>query len=140
MKVINMVAMLFSLLIVGNTPAEEAKAKTIDTVSGTAEDCIQISLIDSTSIIDHQSIVFHMKGGNLYLNRLPMPCEAMGKNDSLKYRTATSRLCNVDIITVLIRAGSEFLPGPSCMLGQFFRVTQDDVDMLTLQAQEKPKK
>lgn len=80
-----------------------------------------------------------MKGSDVYLNHLPVPCPGLDRNDVFKYRTANNQLCSVDSITVLIRSGSDMLPGPSCTLGQFQPVSRDDVEQLKLQAQEGKK-
>jgi len=135
-----MSALVFSVLCAANLPAEEVQTDTTEPVSGAPERCISLSLIDRTEIIDNQNIVFSMKGGSQYRNLLPMPCPGLDRNDTFKYQTATSQLCSVDAITVLIRAGDEFLSGPSCALGQFYPVTEEEVAQLQLQAQEARQK
>jgi hypothetical protein len=46
------------------------------------------------------------------------------------YRTSLNQLCDLDIITVLNSLGFGFMRGPSCGLGSFQPVTEDEVALL----------
>jgi hypothetical protein len=109
---------------------EKAMDPSLDLVSGPPEQCVMLSRIDHTDVIDDQNILFYMNGGKIYRNHLPYPCSGLRFNDSFMYRTSLSQLCNVDIITVLDNIGFGFTPRNSCGLGLFYPVTKDDVAKL----------
>jgi hypothetical protein len=79
--------------------------------------CVQTTNIRSTSVHGDSVIDFHMLGGKVYRNTLPMSCPSLGFEERFLYRTSTSQLCSVDIITVLQSPGLS--QGASCGLGQF---------------------
>jgi hypothetical protein len=86
---------------------------------GEPADCIQLARIDRTRVRDNRTIDFHMRGGEVYRNRLRHECPGLAFEDSFAYRTSTGRLCSVDLIAVNNRSGA---PGPSCALGPFQRI------------------
>jgi len=92
-------------------PAEE---KLID-----AEQCLYTRSIDRTRIVDNQNVLFYMRNGDVYLNKLPRECPGLALEDTFMYRTSTSQLCRADVITVLQNIGFGFQPGVSCGLGMF---------------------
>jgi hypothetical protein len=83
---------------------------------GEPVDCVQLISIDHTRVRDDRTIDFYMKGRDVYRNTLPYSCPGLGFEESFSYKTSLSRLCSVDIITVLHRDG---IRGASCGLGQF---------------------
>jgi hypothetical protein len=90
-------ASLLSGTLLAPTFAEE---KLLD-----AEQCIRMTSIDHTRVVDESNILFYMKGGEIYLNRLPHRCPGLRSRDPFMYRTSLNQLCNVDIITVLQNIG-----------------------------------
>ncbi len=109
---------------------EKAMDPKLDLVSGPPEQCVSLSRIDHTDVIDDQNILFYMNGGKIFRNYLPYPCSGLKINDTFMYRTSLNQLCNVDIITVLDNIGFGFSPRNSCGLGHFYPVTKDDVSKL----------
>ena len=83
------------------------------------QDCVPLNQIRSTNVIDDRTIDFHMSGGVVLRNRLPQACSGLGFERRFSYRTSLSRLCSVDIITVLDSNGRR---GASCGLGSFVPV------------------
>ncbi len=81
--------------------------------------CISLSQIRSTQVRDDRTIDFHMTGRRIYRNQLPASCPQLGFEKRFSYSTSLSRLCSVDIITVLYNNGPGLQPGASCGLGQF---------------------
>jgi len=79
--------------------------------------CVQTTSIRSTSVHGDSVIDFHMLGGKVYRNTLPMSCPSLGFEERFLYRTSISQLCSVDIITVLQSPGLS--QGASCGLGKF---------------------
>ncbi len=80
--------------------------------------CLALTQIDSTDVLDDQTIIFKMKGRKYYKNTLPYKCSGLKFERAFSYRTSLNQLCNVDLITVL-RAGGSGIDGPSCGLGIF---------------------
>jgi hypothetical protein len=87
------------------------------TPDGKPISCVQTTNIRSTSVHGDSVIDFHMNGGKVYRNTLPMSCPSLGFEERFLYKTSTSQLCSVDIITVLQSPGLS--QGASCGLGQF---------------------
>jgi hypothetical protein len=87
-----------------------------------AEQCVSLIRIDRTEVVDDRNVLFYMKNGDIYRNRLPNDCPGLEAQDAFMYRTSLSQLCNVDIITVLTNMGFGFRPGASCGLGMFHPV------------------
>jgi len=75
-------------------------------------------------------MLFTMVDRRMYLNTLPYDCPGMHADDTYMFSTSLSQLCNLDIITILNTAGPGYLRGPSCGLGMFKPVTQEEVDAL----------
>lgn len=99
---------------------------------GTEEDmsCISTSSIKQIDIIDNSNVVFRTGVNNYYLNTLPRVCNGLKLHDSITYSTSTNRLCNVDVITVMDKAGPDFHTGPSCGLGYFASISKEEIDEL----------
>ncbi|HET7132488.1 MAG TPA: hypothetical protein VFJ95_09580 [Gammaproteobacteria bacterium] len=89
-------------------------------------DCISVSRIDKTDIIDDQTILFFMRGKRIYRNYLPSKCPGLEVEDRFGYRTVTSRLCRVDMINVLPRIGFP----TACRLGEFTPISAEEVEEL----------
>lgn len=129
---------LLGLGLAGAAVAEDKKENPdLEFVSGPPEQCISLSRIDRTEVIDDYNVLFHMKGRDVYRNVLPHRCPGLGFRESFMYRTSLNQLCNVDIITVLDNIGFGFSPGASCGLGLFYPVTEDDVKGLKEKVKQK---
>jgi len=102
----------------------------LDLVSGPPEQCVRLSSIDHTDVVDDQNILFYMHGKDIYRNYLPYPCRGLKNNDTFMYRTSLNQLCNVDIITVLDTMSFGFMPRNSCGLGMFYPITKDQAKKL----------
>ena len=85
-------------------------------VAGTPADCINLSDIDSTQIIDRTAIIYRMRNGTLFVNR-PSGAAFLNRGDILVTDTHSSRLCRVDIVR-LVDSGSH-MPSGTLGLGQF---------------------
>jgi uncharacterized protein DUF6491 len=118
--------------------ADDATAADNTTATDNAERCITLRSIKQTKILDDQNILFYTSGNRNYKNHLPYPCGGLAVADTFMYRTSESKLCNVDIITVLNKLSSSFMPGPSCGLGMFEPVDQQQLDELTKKPVKKP--
>lgn len=125
-------ALIATIAVVLAAPvfAGEDDIKAIDELLSDAEHCISLSRIDRTDVIDDSNILFYMKGGDIYLNRLPHRCPGLRWEKAFMYRTSMSQLCNVDIITVLDNMGFGFSPGVSCGLGPFYPISEETAKAL----------
>jgi len=103
---------------------------TEDADDSAVERCISLRAIDKTDVVDDNNILFYMRNGDVYLNRLPHRCPGLKRERTFMYRTTMPRLCDVDIITVLDQAGFGFMPGASCGLGRFYPISEDEARML----------
>jgi len=99
--------------------------------TGETEDCVSLSRIHSTRVIDGGHILFRLYGNRYFLNSLPRNCPRLGYLRSFGYATSMSRLCHIDTITVIddfthLGGGAgvrvAMLSGPRCGLGKFERV------------------
>lgn len=94
------------------------------------ERCVDIKSISRTDVIDDQNILFYMRGGVIYQNKLAYRCSGLRSERTFMYRTSLSRLCNVDVITVLYNQGFGFSQGASCGLGRFYPVSKEEAQAL----------
>ena len=97
--------------------------------------CISLTRVDNTEIVDENTILFYMRGNEIYRNVLPHRCPGLRAGETFMYRVTTSQLCNVDVITVLDRIGAGFMPGASCGLGKFQPISEAAVEELKAAAE-----
>ncbi len=102
----------------------EQRGSAIEELLADGEHCISLNRIDHTRVVDDQSILFYMRGGDVYLNRLPHRCPGLRWEEAFMYRTSIGRLCDLDIITVLDNMGFGYSPGASCGLGMFYPISE----------------
>lgn len=92
-------------------------------LEGTVEKCLTKFSIDRTTAVDDYNIVFEMKNGDLYLNRLNHRCPRLGFEDSFAYKTVGNRICKGTIISIIHDDGQI---GASCSLGNFHLLEEDE--------------
>jgi hypothetical protein len=125
-------ATIFSLVLLsGPSGAAEPEATGSDGPPGT-EYCLSLIRIDDSKILDSKHMLFTTTDKSMYLNTLPRNCAGMKPGDAYTFRTSQKRLCNQDIITILHPGGHYMMPGVSCVLGVFERVTPEQVDALKI--------
>ena len=95
-----------------------------------AEHCVSLNRIDRTEVVSDRAILFYMRGGDIYLNKLPHRCPGLEFEEAFMYRTSIGQLCDLDIISVLDDIGFGFSPGVSCGLGMFHPVSADEAQAL----------
>jgi hypothetical protein len=101
------------------------------------KNCINLNQIDHTDVVDDDTILFYMRGNEIYENDLPNRCPELRSEDRFLYRVSTSQLCNVDTITVLNDMGFGFMPGATCGLGKFAPISQEAADELLKAAETR---
>lgn len=90
--------------------------------------CVNLSRVDDTRIVDEQTILFYTRSGDIYRNVLPHRCPGLDRNATFMYRVTTSQLCAVDVITLLEDLGSRFMPTVSCGLGKFQPISEETAE------------
>ena len=100
------------------------------TEEGAEQDCVTLSSIDHTDVIDDRHIAFYLRNGDILVNELDRTCPRLDEGRPFGYRTSISRLCHVDMITVLERTAGGLTAGASCGLGKFTPVDEDYIAAL----------
>jgi hypothetical protein len=126
-------AAAISLLIPGGAANAAQPGATNPDASPGTEYCLSLIRIDDSKILDSRHMLFTMTDKSMYLNTLPRNCAGMDPGDTYTFRTSLNRLCHQDVITILHPGGHYMIPGVSCGLGMFERVTQEQVDALKRQ-------
>ena len=98
--------------------AVPAKPQSSLVPSGDPVNCISLSNIRSTKVVDGSTVDFTMNGNRVFRNHLPNACPGLSFDQSFAYAPTNNQLCNVDTITV-IRQGGGPMRGATCGLGQF---------------------
>ncbi|MFK8019536.1 MAG: hypothetical protein AB8B86_07200 [Pseudomonadales bacterium] len=111
-------------------PISEAELLEDFVDSDTAERCINLRRLDRSEVLGNQTIVFHMRGDDIFINRLRFRCLGLSKRDTIMFETRFNQLCNLDQVTVLNETGGRFMRGASCGLGLFHPIDQETVDLL----------
>lgn len=109
---------LVGLMLVGAATADE-----LDELYD--ERCVTLTSISKTDIIDEQTVLFYMRDGTIYENRLPRRCPGLRSRRAFTYKTSLPQLCQLDMITVLYNQGFGFSEGATCGLGRFHPITED---------------
>ncbi len=128
------------LLIIGTTllasgktgDASEILVDEPEEVEGT-ENCVRIRAIRRTEVLDDRNVLFHMTGGKISRNFLPRRCPSLSMRNAFMYETRISQLCRSDRITIVDSVGIGAMRGPSCGLGRFYPVTENEVESLKQQ-------
>ncbi len=100
------------------TKAQKRLAKVQEdyTATGQIKNCISLSLLRNSKVIDNQTIFFRSSGRKAYLNKLPRTCSRLAVEERFAYRTSVGQLCQSDVITVVDNFGRSW---SRCGLGKF---------------------
>jgi len=141
-----MIASLLGLFIAlpawaqdGETAAEDAAEEAVGAIEDFDREpvrCISPSSIQRTEVIDARTVLFYMRGGDVYRNRLAYDCPRLVREKRFSYELRTNRLCNVDTIYVLEFWGSEMRRGMPCGLGDFYPITEEEAELLSIDPNE----
>jgi hypothetical protein len=93
--------------------------------------CINLREIDHTRVANQDTILFYMRGGEVYRNDLQTSCPNIDSEQRFMYRTTLNRLCDNDVVTVIDDVGFGFMPGASCGLGKFRPISEDEAEDLS---------
>ena len=99
-------------------------------IDRTPRDCLSTNRIDRTKVVDDQTVLFYLRGGDVYQTILPRDCPGLERNDRFMYSSFGGRLCDTDTITVLENFGGRFDRGFTCRLGSFHQISEAEADDL----------
>jgi hypothetical protein len=120
--------------------ALDASAQSADATESSSVECISVTRITRTEVLDEQTILFHMRGQQTYGNYLPSECPGLDEQSRFTYETSTGKLCSNDTITLLER-GHQLRLGITCRLGKFLpasaAASAEEVRDLTLDADSR---
>lgn len=132
-------ALMLPLVVSAEPTNEHPRMQRFDaeyTRTGEILDCLALSRIRSTEVLDDTHILFRLYGNTVYLNSLPRRCPRLGVVRSFGYATSLARLCDIDTIAVVddfgqglpgVSGRGPVLRGPHCGLGKFERVEKVSV-------------
>ncbi len=104
-----------------DTPEVQLQKALAGRVAGKPTNCITLSGVNSTQIIDGKAIIYR-DGSRLYVNEPRSGAESLRDDDILFTRTFGSQLCSIDTVRLIDR-GSRF-PRGFVSLGQFVPYTK----------------
>lgn len=117
-------ALVLTGLALGPAFADAAKTgKEEGTTTGRPTQCLRISLIDHTRVVDNQTILFFMRAGRAYQAKMDKPCPNLKREAQWTYWSGTDTLCPGQIITVR-RHLAGGLPGASCAIKHLVRYVE----------------
>ncbi|NYD89167.1 hypothetical protein [Sphingomonas melonis] len=104
-----------------DTPEIQLETALAGRVAGKATNCITLSGVNSTQIINGKAIIYRA-GSRLYLNEPRSGAESLRDDDILFTRTFGSHLCSIDTVRLIDR-GSR-VPRGFVSLGRFVPYTK----------------
>ena len=119
-----------------SAPAAPQRGRDVARVAET-RDCINVRDIDRTRVADPETILFYMRGGDVYRNDLSSRCPSLAFDERFMYRVTQNRICDLDVITVIDDVGFGFLPGASCGLGKFRQISEDEAQLLAADRRDR---
>lgn len=93
--------------------------------------CISTTRLDRTKVVDDETVLFYMRGGDIYRNRLSRSCPGLEREKRFTYRVYGNQLCRVDTITVLESRAFGLTDGFTCALGDFQPISVAEAERLT---------
>ena len=92
--------------------------------------CLSLMRIDSTRVLDDQTILFFLRDDRVYRNYLPRKCPGLAQQNRFSYVSRTGQLCNVDAVTVLEQWAGRLEEGFTCRLGDFHPISPEEIEDL----------
>ncbi|HEX6993138.1 MAG TPA: hypothetical protein VF339_03235 [Gammaproteobacteria bacterium] len=106
---------------------DSAEESDVAAASDVPERCITLNRVERTEVIDDRTLVFHMRGGGLYLNNLDRECPGLKREERFMYSPTGNRLCSIDTVTVLEQWAFGLTRGFTCSLGMFHPISEADL-------------
>lgn len=111
--------------------AADADGAVADALGRNPTRCIATTRLDRTEVIDDETVLFFMRGGDIYRNRLTRSCPGLEREQRFTYRVYGNQLCRIDTITVLESRAFGLTDGFTCALGDFQPISADQAERLT---------
>lgn len=149
-----------SLLLIVVLCAFEAGTALADENPSVATACLRRSDIRTTKILSDRNVLFITRDRTTYVNQLARQCPGMRRSSAMSFTyNDNGKLCTGSLFTVLYRSGQStnttpytnpltnehialqgpaFVTGPTCQLGMFGPVSEDEVKVL-MAATDEPK-
>src|SRR5215471_2419401 len=111
--------------------------------AATAQSCVYMADVRRTTILDDNNILFQMRDGTIYQNRLRTTCFMLKNADRFTYGASSlRRLCVGDLIQVLPESsfGGAPFPMATCTLGNYLPIDKEVADDLIASSQGKKTK
>jgi len=102
--------------------------------------CLRSELIERTEPLSDRFIVFHMRGGALWIAQMRNRCPEMTYDSKLMFEKSNPRICEWDSVRVVHDEGLDYRYGPRCNLPKFEPVSPQQVDMLKQALTSRPPK
>ncbi len=150
-----------SLLLTAMLTAGQGGMAFADDEANMAAACLRRSDIRTTKILDDRNVLFITRDRTTYNNQLVRQCPGMRRSSAMSFTYANNgKLCAGSTFTVLYRSGAStnttpytnpvtnehialqgpaFVTGPTCQIGMFGPVSEDEVKAL-MAATEEPKR
>ena len=71
---------------------EAAAAAIADDIDRDGERCISVTRLRSTHVLDDRTLLFYMRGGDIYLNVLRYECRGLKIQNRFSYKVTANRL------------------------------------------------
>ncbi len=148
-----------SLFLAAMFTASQTGTAFADDDASLATACLRRSDIRTTKILDDHNVLFITRDRTTYNNQLVRQCPGMRRNSAMSFTYADNgKLCVGSTFTVLYRTGAStnttpytnpvtnehialqgppFVVGPTCQLGMFGPLNEDEVKVL-MAATEQP--
>jgi hypothetical protein len=107
-------------------------------IDADAVDCVTLTRVRRTEVVDDRNIFFHMRGGDIYHNVLPRRCAGLAREDRFSYETRIGKLCRMDMIRVLYSDGLGMREGQHCALGVFNKIDKEAAEAFRESLDKKP--
>lgn len=108
----------------GDPPLSAKALKALDgRTAGAPVECLQLSTVRSSTIVDETAVIYKVSGNRWYVNRPDHgSCSGLRPDRTLVTRLTTDRLCNLDIVRIVdMTSPMEF---GACGLGKFVPYTR----------------
>jgi hypothetical protein len=92
--------------------------------------CITVTRLERTEVVGDRTVLFYMRDGDVYRNRLARSCPGLEREKRFTYRVHGNQLCSVDTITVLESRAFGLSEGFTCALGDFRPITEEEAERL----------
>lgn len=97
---------------------------------GAPQKCIDVRQLSSIEPIGDHTLLFYVRGREVWRNRLDHPCPRLNRDTVFSYELRGSRLCSTDVIFQVDRLGDRLQRGVACALGEFDWLTEDQAEAL----------